>query len=181
MGFSRQEYWSGGPLPYPGQRGLACCNSWGRKESDTTERLHFHFSLSCIGEGYGNPLQCSCLENPRDGAAWWATVYGVAQSQTRLKRLSSSSSTETLSNEGNHLSPGYRACRFCPRPGHSGSERLVSSGPHMGIFDSCSFLKGRSQDWRQHFLKFINRSAYRSALAISLVSLFPFGEGWPSN
>ena len=58
-----------------------------------TERLHFHFSLSCIGEGNGNPLQCSCLENPRDGGAWWAAVYGVAQSQTRLKRLSSSSSS----------------------------------------------------------------------------------------
>ena len=55
-----------------------------------TERLPFHFSLSCIGEGNGNPLQCSCLENPRDGGAWWAAVYGVAQSQTRLKRLSSS-------------------------------------------------------------------------------------------
>ena len=56
-----------------------------------TEQLHFHFSLSCIGEGNGNPLQCSCLENPRDGGAWWAAVYGVAQSRTRLKRLSSSS------------------------------------------------------------------------------------------
>ena len=54
-------------------------------------RFHFHFSLSCIGEGSGNPLQCSCLENPRDGGAWWAAVYGVAQSWTRLKRLSSSS------------------------------------------------------------------------------------------
>ena len=51
-------------------------------ESDTTERLHFHFSLSCIGEGNGNPLQCSCLENPRDGGAWWAAVYGVTQSRT---------------------------------------------------------------------------------------------------
>ena len=57
-----------------------------------TERLHFHFSLSCIGEGNGNPLQCSCLENPGDGAAWWAAVSGVAQSRTRLKRLSSSRS-----------------------------------------------------------------------------------------
>ena len=57
-----------------------------------TERRHFHFSLSCIGEGTGNPLQCSCLENPRDWGAWWAAVYGVAQSWTRLKRLSSSSS-----------------------------------------------------------------------------------------
>ena len=61
------------------------CSPWGRYESDTTERLHFHFSLSCIGEGNGNPLQCSCLQNPRDGGAWWAAVYGVTQSQTRLK------------------------------------------------------------------------------------------------
>ena len=61
-------------------------------ESDMTERLHFHFSLSSIGEGNGNPLQCSCLENPRDGEVWRAAVYGVAQSRTRLKRLSSSSS-----------------------------------------------------------------------------------------
>ena len=59
--------------------------SMGSLESDTTERLHFHFSLSCIGERNGNPLQCSCLENPRDGGAWWATVYGIAQSWTRLK------------------------------------------------------------------------------------------------
>ena len=57
-----------------------------------TKQLHFHFSLSCIGEGNGNPLQCSCLENPWDGGAWWAAVYGVTQSRTRLKRLSSSSS-----------------------------------------------------------------------------------------
>ena len=67
--------------------------SMGSLESDTTEQLHFHFSLSCIGEGNGNPFQCSCLENPRDGGAWWAAVYGFAQSQTRLKRLSSSSSS----------------------------------------------------------------------------------------
>ena len=59
----------------------------------TSSRLQFHFSLSCIGEGNGNPLRCSCLENPRDGGAWWAAVYGVAQSWTRLKRLSSSSSS----------------------------------------------------------------------------------------
>ena len=65
--------------------------SKGSLELDTTERLHFHFSLSCIGEGNGNPLQSSCLENPRDRGAWWAAVYGVAQSRTRLKRHSSSS------------------------------------------------------------------------------------------
>ena len=63
----------------------------GSLESDTTEQLHFHFSLSCIGEGNGTPLQCSCLENPGDGGAWWAAVYGVTQSRTRLKRHSSSS------------------------------------------------------------------------------------------
>ena len=67
--------------------------SMGLLELDTTERLHFHFSLSCFGEGNGNPLQYSCLENPRDEGAWWAAVYGVAQSRTRLKRLSSSSIT----------------------------------------------------------------------------------------
>ena len=67
--------------------------SMGSLQSDTTERLHFHFSLSCIGEGNGNPLQCSCLENPRDGEAWWPAVSGIAQSQTQLKRLSSSSSS----------------------------------------------------------------------------------------
>ena len=65
--------------------------SIGSLQSDTTERPHFHFSLSCIGEGNGNPLQCSCLENPRDGVAWWAVVSGVAQSRTRLRQLSSSS------------------------------------------------------------------------------------------
>ena len=66
-------------------RSLVGCSPWGCEESDTTERLHFHFSLSCIGEGNGNPLQCSCLENPRDGGACWAAVYGAAQSRIRLK------------------------------------------------------------------------------------------------
>ena len=71
----------------------------GSLESDTTGQLPFHFSLPCIGEGNGNPLQCSCLENPRDGEAWWAAIYGVAQSRTQLKRLSSSSS----SNHGAYI------------------------------------------------------------------------------
>ena len=79
-----------------GRRSLVGCSPWGREESDTAEHLHFHFSLSCIGEGNGNPLQCSCLENPRDGGAWWAAVYGVSQSRTRLKRLSSSSSSNMI-------------------------------------------------------------------------------------
>ena len=65
------------------------CSPWGLEESDITERLHFDFSLPCIGEGNGKPW-CSCLENSRDGGAWWAAVYGIAQSRTQLKQLSSS-------------------------------------------------------------------------------------------
>ena len=80
--------------------------------SNVCERLHFHFSLSCIGEGNGNPLQCSCLESPRDGGAWWEAVYGVAQSRTRLKRLSSSSSS---------------ALQWLPR-GLSGKESICNAG-----------------------------------------------------
>ena len=99
---SRRRQWQPTPVLLPGkshrQRSLVGCSPWGCDESDTTENLHFHFSLSCMGEGNGNPLQCSCLENPRDWGAWWAAVYGVAQSRTRLKWLSSSSSS---SREGN--------------------------------------------------------------------------------
>ena len=75
---------------------LVLFNKLVSKELDTTKRLHFHFSLSYTGEGNGNPLQCSCLENPRDRGAWWAAVYRVAQSQTQLKWLSSSSSSSTI-------------------------------------------------------------------------------------
>ena len=93
----QRRQWHPTPVLLPGkshgQRSLVGCSPWGREESDRTEWLHFHFSLSCIGEGNGNPLQCSCLENPRDGRAWWAAIYGVAQSQTWLKWLSSSSSS----------------------------------------------------------------------------------------
>ena len=89
----RSRQWHPTPVLLPGKshgrRSLIGCSPWGREESDTTERLLFYFSLSCIGEGNGNPLQCSCLENPRDGGAWWAAIYGVAQSRTRLKWLSS--------------------------------------------------------------------------------------------
>ena len=92
-----QKQWHPTPVLLPGKshgrRSLVGCSPWGGEESDTTEWLHFHFSLSCIGEGNGNPLQCFFLENPRDGGAWWAAGYGVARSRTRLKRLSSSSST----------------------------------------------------------------------------------------
>ena len=87
------------PRKFHGRRSLVGCSPWGREESDTTERLPFHFSLSSIGEGNGNPLQCSCLENPRDGGIWWASVYGVAQSRTWLKRLSSSSSSRSKTSK----------------------------------------------------------------------------------
>ena len=91
-----RRQWHPTPVLLPGKshtwRSLVGCSPCGCEESDTTERLHLHFSLSCTGEGNGNPLQCSCLENPRDGGAWWAAVYGVAQSRTWLKQLSSSSS-----------------------------------------------------------------------------------------
>ena len=89
----RRRQWHPTPVFLPeksqGRRSLVGYSPWGRWGSDTTERLHFHFSLSCIGEGNSNPLQCSCLENPRDGASWWAAVYGFAQSRTWPKWLSS--------------------------------------------------------------------------------------------
>ena len=90
-----KRQWHPIPVLLPGKshgwRSLVGCSPWGRWGSDTTERLCFHLLLSCIGEGNGYPFQFSCLENPRDRGAWWATVYGVAQSQTRLTWLSSSS------------------------------------------------------------------------------------------
>ena len=93
----RRRQWHPTPVLLPGKshgrRSLIGCSPWGGYKSDTTEWLHFHFSLSCIGEGNGNPLQSSCLEKPRDGGAWWAAISGVTQSRTRLKRLSSSSSS----------------------------------------------------------------------------------------
>ena len=96
----QRRQWHPTPVLLPGKshgwRSLEGCSPWGRWGSDTTERLHFHFSLSYIGEGNGNPLQCSCLENPRDGGAWWAAVYGVAKRRTQLKQLSSSSSNNFM-------------------------------------------------------------------------------------
>ena len=119
----RRRRWHPTPVLLPekshGQRSLVGCSPWGCEELDMTERLHFHFSLSCIGGGNGNPLQCSCLENPRDGGAWWAAVYGVAQSRTRLKQLSSSSSYNSMA----------AFCCFCgSRHVHS-----FSSGSHLNL------------------------------------------------
>ena len=115
FGYIHQKTWNFSSLSFVllpgkshGQRSLVGCNPWGHEESDMTEQLLFHFSLSCIGEGDGNPLLCSRLENPRDGGAWWAAVYGVAQSWTRLKWLSSSSRSTIVSPS--HLC--FYTCRF---------------------------------------------------------------------
>ena len=114
------------------------CSPWGREESDTTERLHFHFSLSCIGKGNGNPLQCSCLENPRDVGAWWAAVYGVAQSRTRLKWLSSSSSSNN-----NHNKHRYREqIGDCQRQGLGPGLEMGENGQEIQTFNFKS--------WRWH-------------------------------
>ena len=97
-----RRQWHPTPVLLPGKshrrRSLVGCSPWGLEESDTTERLHLHFSLSRIGEGNGNPLQCFCLKNPRDMGAWWDAVYGVAQSRTRLKQLSSINSIHLFLN-----------------------------------------------------------------------------------
>ena len=99
------------------------CSPWGPEESDTTERLHFHFSLSCIGEGDGNPLQCSCLENPRDRGALWPAVYGVVQSCIRLKRFSSSSNSTAA------VHPGFAG-------GSDGKESACNAGDPGSILGS---------------------------------------------
>ena len=109
---------------------------------DRTELLHFYFSLSCIGEGNGNPLQCSCLENPRDGGAWWAAVYGIAQSRTRLQQLSSSSSSAGLAHRA--VIPSSSSLPWGPAVSLGGTSPrwavrwvVVNSG-WTGAVSSCS-------------------------------------------
>ena len=118
----KMHAWHPTPVLLPGKshgrRSLVGCSPWGHEESDTTKRLHFHFSLSCIGEGNGNPLQCSCLENPRDRGGWWAAVYGVAQGRTRLKRLTSSISSKevkTLIVPMSNLNSKFLFCAYHKR------------------------------------------------------------------
>ena len=109
--YTRKRQWQPTPVLLPGKsherRNPVGCSPWGHEESDMTERLHFHLSLSCIGEGNGNPLQCSCLEDPRDRGDWWAAIYGVAQSRTGLKRLSSSSSSSSSIDYTFKMHPEY--------------------------------------------------------------------------
>ena len=163
VGEDRRRQWHSTPVLLPGKshgwRSLEGCSPWGLWGSDTTERLHFHFSLSCIGEGNGNPLQCSCLENPRDGGAWWAAVYGVAQSPTRLKWLSSSSWRRLLrvpwtarrSNQPilKEISPG------CSLEGLMLKLKLQYSGHLMRRADSSEKtlmlgkIEGRRRGWQR--------------------------------
>ena len=134
-----------------GRRSLVGCSPWGREESDTTERLHFHFSLSCIGEGTGNPLQCFCLENPRDGGAWWAAVYGVAQSRTRLKRLSNS---KTL--QGLLISLTVKASLFLEAAKHTLTSGLCTcSFLHLEGFFTRSL-----QDYLLHLLQVFTQNSF---------------------
>ena len=116
-----------------------------------TEQLHFDFSLSCIGGGNGNPLQCSCLENPRDGRAWWAAIYGVAQSRTQLKRLSSSNSGMSIESvmPSNHL--------ILCRP----LLLLPSIFPSIRVFSSESVLRIR---WPKYWSFSISSSSEYSGL-----------------
>ena len=186
-----------------GRGSLVGCSPWGREESDTTERLLFDFSLSCIGERHGNPLQCSCLENPRDGGAWWPAVYGVAQSWTQLKRLSSSSKTlqkhsvqfsrsvmsdSLWPHEPQHARPP------CPSPTpkvHS-NPRPLSRWCHPTIssfvvpFSSCpqSFPASGSFPKSQFFAsggQSIGVSASASVLPVNIQDWFPLEwTGWIS-
>ena len=105
------------------------------------EQLHFHFSLLCIGEGNGNPLQCSCLENPRDRGAWWAAIYGVAQSQTRLKQLSSSSSSSSLLPCLGPTSYLHAGCPTCTCPNGTSISRFTYPGKSSLLLQcTCLFL-----------------------------------------
>ena len=139
---AKRRQWHPTPVLLPGKshgrRGLVGCSPWGRQESDTTERLHFIFSLSCIGEGNGNPLQCSCLENPRDRRAWWAAVYGVTQSRTWLKQLSSSSGKEPACQ-----------CRKCKRHRFNPWAGKIPRGGHGNLlqYSWLENLKDRSNHW----------------------------------
>ena len=163
--YSWRRQWQPTPVLLPGKshgwRSLVGCTPWSHEESDTTECLHFHFSLSCIGEGNSKTLQCFCLENPRDGGAWWTAVYGVAQSRTWLKWLS----MHACIGEGNgntfpyscRENPGDRGAWWCAVYGvgqsrtqlkqlcSSSSSKLVGGGE--GLLSSRGARYTISKKW----------------------------------
>ena len=146
MYLRQRRQWHPTPVLLPGKshgwRSLVGCSPWGCEESDTTRQLHFHFSLSCIGEGNGNPLQYSCLENPRDGGAWWAAVYGVTQGWTRLKWLSSSSMhLRNVQNRESHQ--GDRLVKGSCRKLHKIS-RINITGVNWMLYETTT--------WNSNFL-----------------------------
>ena len=134
------------PVLLPGEshgwRSLVGCSPWGSWGSHTTERLHFHFSFSCTGEGNGNPLQCSCLENPRDGGAWWAAIYGVTQSRTRLKWLSSKDHSLTRHWKEWHDWSLIMMCVCC----HIITEELALFNWNSCRFDPCKVRTACTQN-----------------------------------
>ena len=116
-----------------------------------TERLHFIFSLSCIGEGNGNPLQCSCLENPRDGGTWWAAIYGVAQSRTQLKRLSSSIVAVKSQELGDFLSPNAGDAGSIPGWGTEIPHDTGQPSPYIATTEAvCSGAQPPQQEKPTH-------------------------------
>ena len=133
-----------------GRRSLVGCSPWGHKESETTERLHFHFSLSCIGEGNGNPLQCSCLENPRDGGAW--CLWGCTESDTTEVTQQHSSKLKTYSNH--HNINRHKSFPVLPLPGlnvHSCSTTVYSYGFYYCPHSSNSQQMKYQEDDRSNY------------------------------
>ena len=161
--FQWRRQWHPTPVLLPGKshgwRSLVGCSPWGCEESDTTERLHFHLSLSCTGEGNGNPLQHSCLENPRDGGAWWAAVYGVARVRHNWSDLAAAAATvfqnQTDAIEGTFKSSltkhiwGAKSGR-----GHSGQENSSIWSCRGNVI--CSSSLGNDQNLHSQCLFHIN-------------------------
>ena len=144
-----------------GWRSLVGCSPWGHWGSDTTEWLHFHISLSCIGEENGNPLQCSCPESPRDGGAWWAAVSGVAQSRTQLNNFTFTFNFHALEKEtATHSSvlawripgmgePGGLLSVGSHRVGHDWSNLAAACSPNGTLPKfpkQCSFQEATDSD-----------------------------------
>ena len=139
-----RRQWHPTPVLLPGKshswRSLVGCSPWGCWGLDNTERLHFHFSLSGIGEGNGNPLQCSCLENPRDGGAWWAAIYGVTQSRTRLKWQHQQQQL-SLSSRGSLF-----LFAFCHKGGIICISKVIDISPGKLDFSLCFIQPSISHD-----------------------------------